>query len=289
MGTTIGADIRGFDLKSLTTAEYRFIRRAWLDHLVLRIRGQSFGDDEHVAFARMFGDLERPARVINTGRGLHAGYPEISVISNITEKGVPIGSLGDGELVWHSDMSFVERPPAASLLHALEVPRLGGDTGFLNMYAVYEDVPPELKSAIVGKSIKHENVHGSDMRVRPGVREPDSGDVRDYPGAVHPIVRTHPETGRQALYLGRRCNAYILDLPIDESEELLDRLWALAERSGKVFTQKWEIGDLIIWDNRCVMHRRAGFDAAMRRRMHRVVIGGEKPFYEDGRSPVAAI
>jgi taurine dioxygenase len=276
-GAALGADIEGFDIKSVEPDEYRAIRTAWLDHLVIRIRGQDFDDDDHVRFARLFGDIELPARVRNTGKGLHSKYQEISLISNIKQNGVPIGALGDGECVWHSDMSFTERPPSGSFLHAYEVPEKGGDTSFLNMYMVYEALPAELKSAVQGRQIKHESVHGSDLRVRPGMSEPTSGDVRDYPGVVHPILRIHPETRRTALYLGRRCNGYIPGLPIDESEDLLNRLWAHAEASPHVWTQIWQVGDLIIWDNRCAMHKRTAFDPNARRRMHRAVVNGDRP------------
>lgn len=275
----LGADVSGFDLKSVNEPTYRALRQAWLDHLVLRIRGQSFDDDDHVRFCQMFGEIELPARVKNTGKGLHAKYLGISLISNIKENGVPIGSLGDGECVWHSDMSFIERPPSGSFLHAYEVPPSGGNTSFLNMYRVLETLPAELRRAIDGQTIKHESVHGSDLRVRPGMTEPASGDPRDYPGVVHPIIRTHPETKRHALYLGRRTNAWVVGLPLDESEDLLDRLWAHAEASPFVWKHVWQVGDLIIWDNRCTMHQRDAFDPQTRRRMHRTVVNGDKPVF----------
>jgi taurine dioxygenase len=279
MDAALGADVIGFDIKKISAEEAAVVRKAWLQHLVLRIRGQDFDDDDHLDFARKFGGLQVPARVIHTGKGLHQGHAEISVISNIRENGVVIGSLGDGELAWHTDMSFIDRPPAGSMLHALEVPERGGDTSFLNMYKLYEDLPAALKTMITGKFLKHEEVHASNLKVRVGKREPESGSVVDYPGKIHPLVRTHPETGKPALYLGRRLNAYIMDLPVDESEDILDQLWTHTDDPAYSVTQIWQVGDLIIWDNRCTMHKRNSFAPALRRRMHRCVIEGDKPFY----------
>lgn len=279
MNAALGADVVGFDIKTISSDEALAIRQAWLQHLVLRIRGQQFDDEHHLDFARKFGGLQVPARVINTGKGLHQSHPEISVISNIRENGVAIGSLGDGELAWHTDMSFIECPPAGSMLHALEVPGCGGDTSFLNMYELYEELPATLRTSIAGRYLKHEEVHASNLKIRVGKREPESRSVVDYPGKIHPLVRTHPETGKPALYLGRRLNAYIMGLPVDESEAILDELWARTNNPAYSVTQVWQVGDLVIWDNRCTMHKRTSFASELRRRMHRCVIEGDKPFY----------
>lgn len=276
-GAPLGADVSGFDMKRITPQDCEAIRRAWLDHLVIRIRGQDFDDDDHVRFMRLFGDCGGTPLSVFTGKDHIGTHPEISRITNIRVDGKPIGSLGAGELVWHTDMSYLDEPPSASMLHAIEIPPVGGNTCFLNMYRAYETLPADLRREIEGRRIKHEGVHSSNGDIRPGTRPPASGDVRDYPGAWHPIVRTHPDTGRKALFLGRRINAYVEDLPVPDSERLLDALWAHACQPQFVWVQEWQLGDLVMWDNRCTMHRRDAFDDNERRLMHRIVVRGERP------------
>lgn len=277
-GAALGADVSGFDIASLDEEGIRAIRQAWLDHLVLRIRGQAFDDTVHTKFARLLGPLELSPKTKFTGEPWMKEFPEMSRITNIKVDGKPIGNLGDGECVWHTDMGYIDEPPCASLLHAIEVPPSGGNTSFLNMYMAYEALPGPLKDRIAGLTLKHSAVHSSDGSVRRGKEEPGSDDVRDYPGAIHPIVRTHPETGRKALFLGRRPFAYIPGLSVAESEALLDELWAHTVNPDFVWTQEWQVDDLIIWDNRCTMHHRDAFDPATRRLMHRLVILGDRPF-----------
>jgi taurine dioxygenase len=187
------------------------------------------------------------------------------------------GESGDGELRWHTDHGFMARPAGYTMLLAREVPVSGGDTSFLNMYRAYEELPKGLRARVEGLSLKHQASHGSTGQRRPGYLDLESDDPRDLPGAIHPIVRTHPETGRKALFLGRRFGSYIPPLPLDESEALLDELWARATRDEFAWTQRWQVGDLIIWDNRCTMHRRDGFAGHGRRRMHRLMTRGERP------------
>ena len=276
-GGPLGADVAGFDMKTVTAAECEAIRKAWHDHLVIRIRDQEFDDDDHVRFMRYFGECGGTPLSVFTGRDHIGSHPEISRISNVRENGKPIGALGAGELVWHTDMSYLDEPPSASMLHAIEIPSHGGDTGFLNMYLAYETLSEAMRRRIATLSIKHEGVHSSSGEIRPGTRVPASGDVRDYPGAVHPIVRTHPDTGRKALFLGRRINAYVIGLKVPESEALLDELWAHACQPRFAWVQRWQLGDLVMWDNRVSMHRRDAFDDNERRLMHRMVVRGERP------------
>jgi taurine dioxygenase len=225
-----------------------------------------------IAFSRRFGDLDL-APIQETGRRFVEGLPELYVVSNVLEKGEPIGSLGHGEAVWHTDMSYVEVPPKASLLYALETPAVGGNTSFVSMYAVYDALADTLKRRITGLRVKHDGTYNSGGFVRQGVIPSD--DPREAPGALHPLVYTHPETGRPSLYLGRRRNAYIDGLDLPESEALLDQLWDHVDRSGAVWTHIWRPGDLVIWDNRCTMHRRDAFDAEARRILHRTQVKGE--------------
>lgn len=268
----LGAEIIDIDLRHIDDAEFAGLHRAWLDNLVLLVRNQELTDAELIAFSRRFGALDL-APVQETGRRFVEGLPELYVVSNVVENGEPIGSLGHGEAVWHTDMSYVERPPKASALYALEIPPTGGDTSFVNMYAVYAALPEELKRRIAGLRIKHDGTYNSGGYLRQGVVATD--DPRTAPGVLHPLVYTHPETGRPALYLGRRRNAYIDGLSLADSEALLDRLWAHVEHKEFVWTHVWRPGDLVLWDNRCTMHRRDAFDATARRILHRTQIRGE--------------
>jgi taurine dioxygenase len=270
-GAALGAEVRGIDLKSLGELQFGAIERAWHQHQVILVRGQTLRDQDLIAFSRRFGNLDW-APVQETGRRFVEGLPEIYIVSNVTVNGQPIGSLGAGEAVWHTDMSYLDVPPMASMLYALEVPPAGGNTSFCSMYAVYEALPPQLQRRIANLKIKHDGTYNSGGYLRQGVTATD--DPRTSPGAVHPLVCTHPDTGRSMLYLGRRRNAYLIGLDLAESEALLDELWQFVERAELAWEHVWQVGDLVLWDNRCTMHRRDPFDDAARRIMHRTQIKG---------------
>jgi taurine dioxygenase len=268
----LGAEIRVGDLRSLDEAAFERVLRAWHDHAVVLFRGQALSDRDLVAFSRRFGDLDW-APIQETGRRFVEGMPEIYIVSNVKVNGEPIGSLGDGEAVWHTDMSYLDMPPKASMLYALEIPTSGGNTSFCSMYAVYDALPDALKRRIAGLEIKHDGTYNSGGYVRQGVTATD--DPRTSPGAMHPLVCTHPDTGRRMLYLGRRRNAYIGGLELAESEALLDELWSYVERPEFAWEHVWRVDDLVLWDNRCTMHRRDAFDPEQRRVMHRTQVKGE--------------
>jgi taurine dioxygenase len=273
-GTALGAEIGGVDLGRIDAAQFASLRRTFSEHSVLLVRGQRLEDDDLIAFSRRFGALDW-APVQENGRRFVPGKPEIYVVSNVIENGVAIGSLGAGEAAWHTDMSYVEAPPMASLLYAIEVPAAGGDTSFCSMYAAYGALPDALKERIAGLTIKHDGTYNSGGYVRAGLAASD--DPRTSPGAIHPLVRIHPESGRSYLYLGRRRNGYILGLELSQSESLLDELWAYATQPQNVWTHRWRAGDVVLWDNRSTMHRRDPFDPAARRIMHRTQIKGTAP------------
>lgn len=264
----IGADIEGVDVANLDDAAFAAIYQAWLDHGVLRFRGQTLSEDDLQAFSARFGPLEE----IPLGR-----LPEemrkkiknrfVTVISNIIVDGRPIGGLGNAEAAWHSDMTYNPTPPTASVLFSIEIPPEGGDTYFCSQYAAYDALPQDLKRRIEGLTLKHDAAHTSVGELRPGFTEPAS--PVEAPGAVHPIVTTHNETGRKALFLGRRDWAYIPGLPLAESEALLDEIWSYAVPPDAVFRQEWRVGDLVMWDNRCTLHRRDDFDPTQRRLLRR--------------------
>jgi taurine dioxygenase len=271
-GAGVGAEVRGVDLRAVDSRDFATICRAWTEHSVLLFRGQTLSDDQLIAFSRRFGALDH-APVQENGQRFVDGRPELYVVSNVIENGVAIGSLGAGEAVWHTDMSYLPDPPKASMLYALEVPPSGGNTGFCNMYRAYEALPAALKGRIAGLQIKHDGTYNSGGYLRQGVTASD--DPRTSPGAVHPLVCTHPESKRRCLYLGRRRNAYIVGLDLAESEALLDALWAYAARKEFAWYNEWRVGDLVMWDNRCTMHRRDPFDPGARRVMHRTQIKDE--------------
>jgi taurine dioxygenase len=267
----LGAEIRGIDLRHLEPGTFASIYRAWLDHQVVLLRDQQLTDDDLIAFSRRLGDLDH-APIQETGRRFVEGYPEIYVVSNVVENGEPIGSLGAGEAVWHTDMSYLDDPPKASMLYALEIPPEGGNTYFCSMYHAYDSLPGKLRQSISNYTLKHDATYNSGGYVRQGTVAVD--DPVNSPGTYHPLVCTHPETGRRSLYLGRRRNAYIQGLSLSESEALLDELWSCATQEAFVWESVWRVGDLVLWDNRCTMHRRDSFDAGARRIMHRTQVKG---------------
>ncbi len=282
LSPAVGAEIRGVDLAGpLDDDTFAVLYGAWLDHGVLRFRDQQLGDSDLVAFSRRFGDLDL-APVKGHGQAAVEGFPEVFIISNVIEDGVSIGSLGDSELLWHTDMAYTEEPPKASCLYSLSVAESGGETGYMDMYAAYQALPADLKRRIEGRTIKHDSVYTLDGYLRDGSGErldPRRVDVSEIAGPSHPIARTHPETGRKALYIGRRQNTYVNGLAVAESEELLDALWAhvAAQEAAAAWHHSWRVGDLLIWDNRRVMHRRNAFPPESRRVMHRTQIKGGKP------------
>ena len=268
VGQSFVAEVMDVDLGRISDSEFRVLYKAWLEFGVLRIRGQSLNDGELQRFSNRFGPLEEiPYGKISEEEKQKIKNRYVTVISNIEVDGKPIGGLGNKEATWHSDMTYIEDPPPASILMSLEVPELGGDTHFSDQKAAYLSLPNELVSRIENLSIKHNAAHTSVGDLRRGF-DPIK-DPREAPGAIHPIVRTHDETQEKVLYLGRRELAYVVGFALEESEQLLNEVWRYAAMSENVWTQQWEVGDVIIWDNRRVLHRRDGFDQSQRRLMKR--------------------
>jgi taurine dioxygenase len=288
-GAALGAEVRGIDFSKPIGNDIRDrIRQIWADHLVLLFRNQDLSDEALLAAAVLFGGEQSAA---SRDYFVRAGYkpgetdkvsrhPGISAISNLDNDGKPVRvseSLGSLELVWHSDNSYVAVPPAGTLLHARIVPvNGGGETSFNNQYLAYEELPETLKKRIEGLHICHDPLRSTTGRFRPGVEAPKSRD--DIKGPVHPIVRIHPLTGKRALYLGRRHDwpsSYIVELDDAESGALLDELWRHATQDHLQWTHDWQVGDLLLYDNRCAMHRRNEVDETQPRVLHRALVKGE--------------
>lgn len=270
----LGAEVDCGDLRTLDEAAFGKVYRALLDHLVIRIRGQQLSDPELIAFGKRLGTLDF-APLAKTGKERARTHPEIVIVSNVTENGEAIGVLRDAEVVWHSDNSYRDRPLSYSALYSLEIPPKGGNTGFANMYLALETLAPQLRAKIEGRTLKHDMTYNSAGDLREGFQPVN--DVRDAPGPSHPIIRTHAETGCNALYLGRRPNAYINGYSVEESEAILEALWSHATQERFTWHHVWQPGDLLIWDNRCVMHHRDPFDGGYRRVMHRIQCAGDVP------------
>jgi taurine dioxygenase len=273
----LGADVFGFPFADFTDEDIAIMRKAWLDRQVLRFRDIDIDDDTQVRFSARLGPFVIHPRQMQEGQ--HKGKAEILVVSNMKEAdGKPAGDLGDGEVSWHTDTWFKEKPPSASILRALKLPPTGGNTYFCNMYRAYETLPAELKKAIEGLSIHHQAVIDGRGDVRMGMTRPASDDPSTWPGVDHPIVRTHGETGRKAMYLGGSPkNQSIVGMPLAEAKALLAQLWRHVGTPDLVWAQEWRKGDMVMWDNRCVMHRRDAFAATEIRLMHRTAIEGERP------------
>jgi len=263
-GEGFGADITGVDLANLADDTFEGIYRAWLSFGVLRFKGQTLNKDSLQTFSQRFGPLEQiPTGRMSEEQKARLDNLYVTPISNIKVDGKPIGGLGDAEATWHSDMTYVEVPPPASVLLGVEIPRNGGDTYFADQRAALASLPEDLRRRIDSLSIKHNAAHDSVGNLRPGFDAFD--DPRDAPGAVHPIIREHNETGDACLYLGRREWAYIPGLSLGESEALLDELWSYAVPADYVVEQNWTPGDVIIWDNRRCLHKRTSIDPSQRR------------------------
>jgi taurine dioxygenase len=268
LAPALGARIMGVDLsKTLDPSLASELRQAWLDFSVLLLRDQSMDDESLVRLTHEFGELEIPPP-LEYGVPYIADHPEVMIISNVVEGGRTLGSLGNGEAVWHTDLNFMEKPPAASFLYAIEVPDSGGETSFASMYEAFNELPKELARRIADRKISHDAGRNSAGEPR----------LEQRPPVEHPIVRIHPETNRQCLYLGRRADASIVGLPQKESDALLDALWEHAVQEKFTWTQSWRPGDLLIWDNRCTMHRRDSFDPSARRILHRTQTRGTRPY-----------
>ena len=266
LSPALGAEILGVDLRDLIDeALKRKLLDAWHRHLVLLLRDQTLDEDTQVRFAETFGTLARTT----SGRAFSAKHPSVMLVSNIREDGKPIGALPDGEMHFHTDQCHQATPAKATLLYALEVPSKGGNTLFANAYTAYETLPEDIRQRIAGRRAL--NAYTSDTMLR-------SANYDDAKSSYwHPTVRTHPATGRKALYVNRLMTREIEGLPREESDAILQRLFDHQEQPKFVYEHVWRVGDILMWDNRCTLHARTDFSAGERRMLRRVTVLGEKP------------
>src|SRR5262249_42191979 len=265
----IGAEARRIDLRAELDPEIcRQIYKGWLDHCVLIFRNQSLTQEDLLRVTRYFGEigpLTRPVKF--RPKGYDRLHPNIMMISNIRENGETIGALPDGEMHFHHDQIHSEIPHAGTLLYSVEIPSYGGDTLFADGYAAYDTLDPALKVKLEGRQALNFYNYGSTTR----------GDARGVGApnpAVHPVFRTHEETGRKAIYVDRLMTQSIEGLSQAESDPLLEAVFDHAEKPEFVYRHVWRVGDLIVWDNRCSMHARDDFPSDQRRLMLRTTVQG---------------
>lgn len=272
----LGAEVVGIDLGlALDAADFRRIHHAHLDHHVLVFRDQHLSPRQHVDFSARFG----PLQIHVLSNFALAGHPEVLIVSNIIENGRPIG-LGDAGVFWHSDLSYKEKPSLGSLLHAHELPAEGGDTLFANQHRAWETLPAELRRTIEPLKAEHHYLARYDeLRARsPWRPELSAQQMAQVAPVAQPVVRTHPETGRKALFVSEHFTTRILGVPEDESRALLAELFAHSVQPQFQYRHHWQPHDLVFWDNRSVLHLAAGTPDHLRRRLLRVTIEGDTAF-----------
>ncbi|MDF0734241.1 TauD/TfdA family dioxygenase [Pseudomonas entomophila] len=272
----VGAEIVGLDLAQPVNAEdFRTLHRAHLDHHVLVFRDQRITPEQHIAFSRRFGELQ--IHVLK--QFLLEGHPEILIVSNIIEDGRNVG-LGDAGKFWHSDLSYKALPSLGSMLHAQELPSEGGDTLFADMHKAWDAVPDALRKIVEGRSAAHSyTARYSETKFegnwRPTLTAEQLAQVNEV---IHPVVRTHPENGRKALFVSEGFTTRIVGLPDDESRDVLQQLYALSVLGQNIYRHQWQPHDLVFWDNRSLIHLAAGCPAHLRRKLYRTTIQGDAPF-----------
>ncbi len=277
LSEAIAAEITGVDVAKAGDEEFRDIHRAHLDHGVIVLRDQHLPPEQQIAFSRRFGDLDY--QVLD--QYALPGLREILVLSNKKANGKPLG-LPDGGRRWHTDMSYNDEPPLGSLLYGLEVPPEGGNTKFANMYAAYDALPEDLKRTVAGLRAVHDyQRHYKKADAKSGGKRAKLRDdqIESLQPAVHPIVRTHPETGRKSLYIDEGHTVGIDGMDDDEAAPLIRRLYEHSIQPQFVYSHSWRQFDLVFWDNRCVMHQAQPYDQDKYvRHMHRTTVKGDRPY-----------
>ncbi|RZL66730.1 MAG: TauD/TfdA family dioxygenase [Variovorax sp.] len=274
----VGAEIVGLDISQpINDADFARIHRAHLDHHVVVFRDQRISPADHVAFSRHFGPLE--IHVLHQFQ--LPNHPEILIVSNIkNEAGEPIG-LGDAGVYWHSDISYKPQPSLGSLLHAQELPGDGiGDTLFADQHLAWEALSPELQERILPLQAEHSYLAKYEaLRAKnPWRPKLSQAQIDQVAPAIQPVVRTHPETGKKALFVSEHFTTGIVGLPKEEGDALLAELFVHSVKPEFVYRHAWQPHDLVFWDNRSLMHLATGTPDHLRRRLNRTTIQGDTPF-----------
>ena len=272
----LGAEVIGLDVGApLDDDDVAQLHQAHLDHHVLVFRNQQISPRQQVRFSRRFGPLQ-----IHVLRQFQlASNPEVLVISNIREHGQPIG-LGDAGHFWHSDLSYKAIPSLGSMLHAQELPRDGGDTLFANQHSAWDTLPDDLRAAVRDARAEHRYLakYAELQKLNPWRPDLTQAQIDEVVPAIHPVVRTHPETGRLALFVSEHFTTRIIDVPAATSDALLQALFEHSTRAELIYRHQWQSGDMVFWDNRSVTHQAAGCPADQRRKLYRTTIEGDAPF-----------
>lgn len=272
----VGAEIIGLDLtRPLGDADFARVHRAHLDYHVVIFRDQRITPAQQIEFSRRFGVLQ--IHVLK--QFLLAGHPEILIVSNIVEDGQPVG-LGDAGKYWHSDLSYKELPSLGSMLHAQELPSEGGDTLFADMHQAWDTLPEPLRRVVQGRSAVHsytarysEGKNAASWRPKLTAEQ-----LAQVVTVTHPIVRTHPENGRKALFVSEGFTTHIVGVPEDESRDVLAQIHAHSVRPENVYRHSWQPHDMVFWDNRSLIHLAAGCPDHLRRKLYRTTIQGDAPY-----------
>jgi taurine dioxygenase len=273
-----GAEIGGVDLtKPLTARQVQAVKDAWGKHLVLVFRGQTLSQDDQLRFASYFGDLgsrkKAPEALRTRTEGVQQDNEKVLLVSNIKVDGKPIGAFGEGEFWFHIDSGYTPRPYKYTFLYALELPSRGGNTMFSNMYKAYDAVPAALKEKLKGRKALHIHEYNRAKQAN------SSGDISGVPHHAHPIFITHPDTGRKTLFVDRLMTTRIEGMSQQEGDAILDELYEIGERREFIFEHVWQLGDFLMWDNRCTIHARTDFPKEERRLLRRCTVEGE-PLHE---------
>ena len=271
LSDAIGAEIRGLDLRHPLSADaIRAVKQAWFDHLIVLFRDQDLSYEQQRNFATCFGEVAKRGgdRGSATEKSAGAG---VMLITNIRENGKPIGTLPDGEMMFHSDTPYTENPLKATMLYALEIPSRGGETLFSNCYKAAVALPEEIKHRLAGRKAMH--VFDYQITHKPH----DGFDRSTHPHFAHPLFRKHPETGRTSLYVSELMTDEIIGLPEQESRDLLDQLFSTLRKDDFIHAHAWRPGDLLMWDNRCCNHARNDFPKDQRRLLRRLTLNDEHP------------
>jgi taurine dioxygenase len=270
-----GAEIRGVDLaQELSDATIAAIKDAWAKHLVLAFRGQSITEAQQLRFAGRFGELgerkvaQAPEELRDRASGVLQNDPRVMLVSNIRVDGNPVGAFGDGEMWFHIDSGYSERPYKYTFLYAVELPSRGGNTRFANMYRAYDAVPPALKARLEGAKALHIHEYKRSAKVEV------PADLSRSLHYVHPVFATHPDTKRKTLFVDRLMTARIEGVSAEDSDRILDELYALGERPEFIYEHVWRLGDVVMWDNRCTIHARTWFPPEENRLLRRCTIAG---------------